>query len=177
VGVFEMKKSGLMEVDDPSSAFLSQRSSTPGSALTVALEGSRPLVLEIQALTSPSSYKYAKRTTHGLARKRALLIIAALEKYGDLKLGRNDIFVKGSYGLRVFEPAADLAIALAIASSKFKKPLPKGFCFFGEVGLNGEIRSVTGEEERKKHAKKLGLKTVSAKEYSTIRELLEALFG
>ena len=176
VGVFEMKKKGLVEVSDPSTAFLSQRSKTPGSALTVALEGSRPMVLEIQALTSPTSYRHPKRTTQGLARKRTLLTIAALEKYGGIKLGRSDVFVKSSFGLRVFEPAADLPIALAIASSQLKKPLPKNLCVFGEVGLNGEIKKVAGEEERRKHAKKLGLKSVSAKDYSILRDLLTALF-
>lgn len=177
VGVFEMKKKGLEEVDDPSAAFLSGRSSSPGSALTVALEGSRPLVLEIQALTAPSSFRNPRRTTQGVAGKRALLIVAALEKYGGLKLGRSDIFIKGSYGLRVFEPAADLAIALAIASSALKKPVPKEICAFGEVGLNGEIRSVVGEEERRKHIKKMGLEPLGAKDYSTVRELLGALFS
>lgn len=176
VGVFEMKKEGLVEVSDPSAAFLSQRSKAPGSALTVALEGSRPMVLEIQSLTSPTSYRHPRRTTQGLAGKRTLLTIAALEKYGEIKLGGVDIFVKSSFGLRVFEPAADLAIALAIASSQLKKPLPKDLCAFGEVGLNGEIKAVGGEEERRVHARKLGLKPVSAKDYPTIRELLTVLF-
>jgi len=171
-----MKKKGLVEVSDPSAAFLSQRSKTPGSALTVALEGSRPMVLEIQALTSPTSYRHPRVTTQGLARKRTQLTVAALSKYSEIKLGRADIFVKSSFGLRVFEPAADLAIALAIASSQLKKPLPKDLCVFGEVGLNGEIKAVVGEEERRKHAKKLGLKSVSAKDYPTIRELLTNLF-
>jgi DNA repair protein RadA/Sms len=177
VGVFEMKKEGLVEVSDPSVAFLSQRSKAPGSALTVALEGSRPMVLEIQALTSPTSYRHPRRTTQGLAGKRTLLTIASLEKYSGIKLGRVDIFIKSSFGLRVFEPAADLAIALAIASSQLKKPLPKDLCVFGEVGLNGEIKVVAGEEERRKHAKKLGLKSISAKDYPTINELLSVLFA
>lgn len=177
VGVFEMKKEGLVEVSDPSAAFLSQRSKAPGSALTVALEGSRPMVLEIQALTSPTSYRHPRRETYGLARKRTLLTIAALEKYSGIKLGRSDVFIKSSFGLRVFEPAADLAIALAIASSQLKKPPPKDLCVFGEVGLNGEIKLVTGEEERRKHAKKLGLKSISAKDYPTLHELLTALFS
>lgn len=177
VGVFAMKKQGLAPVPDPSAAFLSQRSKTPGSALTVALEGSRPMVLEIQALTSPTSYRHPKRTTQGLARRRTLLTIASLEKYGGIRFGRFDIFVKSSFGLRVFEPAADLAIALAIASSQLKKPLPRDLCVFGEVGLNGEIKAVAGEEERRRHAKKLGLKAISAKDYPTIRELLTALFA
>jgi DNA repair protein RadA/Sms len=177
VGVFEMQEKGLVEVADPSSAFLSGKSSAPGSALTVALEGSRPMILEIQALTSPTSYRHPKRTTQGLARKRALLTIAALEKYGQVKLGRADIFVKSSFGLRVYEPAADLAIALAIASSQLKKPLPKNLCLFGEVGLNGEIKKVVGERERRQHAKKLGLKVVSAEEYLSLKDLLEDLFS
>lgn len=177
VGVFEMKKEGLVEVPDPSTAFLSQRSKVPGSALMVALEGTRPLVLEIQALTKPTSYRHSQVTTQGIARKRTILTIAALDKYGGLRLGRADVFVKSSFGLRVFEPAADLAIALAIASSQLKKALPKDLCVFGEVGLNGEIKTVAGEEERRKHAKKLGLESVSAKDYSTVQDLLSTVFG
>ena len=135
------------------------------------------MVLEIQALTKPSSYRHSQLTTQGLARKRALLTVAALEKYSSLKLGRSDIFVKSSFGLHVFEPAADLAIALAIASSQLKKALPKELCVFGEVGLNGEIKVVAGEEERRKHAQKLGLKPVSAKDYPYLSELLNALLS
>ena len=172
-----MEKKGLVEVSDPSSAFLSQQSSAPGSALAIALEGSRPMLLEIQALTSPTSYRHPKRTTQGLARKRALLTIAALEKYGQVKLGRADIFVKSSFGLRVYEPAADLAIVLAIASSQLKKPLPKKQCFFGEVGLNGEIKKVVGEEERRQHAKKLGLKAVDSSQYPLLNDILSAVFS
>jgi len=176
-GVFEMKRQGLVEVSDPSAAFLSQRSKAPGSALVVALEGTRPMVLEVQALTKPATYRHSRVTTQGLARKRALLTVAVLEKYGGLKLGRTDIFVKSSFGLRVFEPAADLAVALAIASSQLKKPLSNDLCVFGEVGLNGDIKPVAGEGERRKHAKKLGLKSLSAKDYPTVRGLLDAVFS
>lgn len=176
VGVFSMEKKGLVEVSDPSSAFLSSKSSAPGSALTVALEGSRPMLLEIQALTSSTSYRHPKRTTQGLARKRTLLTIAALEKYSNIKFGRVDIFVKSSFGLRVYEPAADLAIALAIISSHLKKALPKDLCVFGEVGLNGEIKKVVGEEGRRQHAKKLGLKTLGADDYPILSQLLSSLF-
>lgn len=177
VGIFEMGKKGLEEVKDPSAVFLKKHRSSPGSALTIALEGVRPLLLEIQALTSATAYPYPKRTTQGLSSKRALLILAVMEKFGRVNLSRSDIFVKSSFGMRVFEPAADLAIAVAVVSSRLKKPVPAKFCFFGEVGLNGEIRSVVGEEERRKHAQKLGLKPVSATEYPTIIELLTALFS
>ncbi len=176
-GVFEMKKQGLVEVPDPSVAFLSQRSKSPGSALVVALEGERPVLLEIQALTKPSSYHRPQVTTQGLARKRALLTIATLEKYGGLRLKGADVFVKSSFGLHVFEPAADLAIAAAVASSQLKKPLPKDLCVFGEVGLNGDIKPVAGEEERRRHAQKLGLKSVSAKDYPNLNELLPAILS
>lgn len=176
VGIFEMGKKGLAEVADPSQAFLRYHRSSPGAVLMVALEGSRPLLLEIQALTSPTSYAYPKRTTQGISSKRTLLILAVLEKYGRLNLSRSDIFVKSSLGMRVFEPAADLAIAAAVASARLKKSLPANLCFFGEVGLNGEIRSVVGEEERIKHAKKLGLEPVTSSKYSTISNLLSSLF-
>jgi DNA repair protein RadA/Sms len=177
VGVFEMKGGGLVEVSDPSSIFLAERKESPGSCLTVALEGSRPMVLEIQALTSYTSYSYPKRTTQGVAGKRTLLIIAAAQKYAGLKLGKSDIFVKSAYGLRVFEPAADLAVALAIASSSLQKPVPKNVCAFGEVGLNGEVRAVAGEEERRSHAQKLGLKPVGAKEYPTLKGAINGVLG
>lgn len=177
VGIFEMKEKGLVEVKDPSEAFLKKHSSAPGSALMVAMEGTRPLILEIQALTSSMVYRYPKRTTQGLSSKRALLILAVLEKFGGINLSRSDIFVKSSFGMRVFEPAADLAIAAAVASSRLKKPISPKLCFFGEVGLNGEVRTVVGDDERRRHAKKLGLTPVGADEYPTIRELLTALFS
>jgi DNA repair protein RadA/Sms len=177
VGIFEMGKKGLAEVTDPSAAFLKHHRPSPGSVLMIALEGSRPLLLEIQALTSPTSYAYPKRTTQGVASRRALLILAVLDKYGRLNLSRSDIFIKSSLGMRVFEPAADLAIAMAVASARLKKPIPPKLCFFGEVGLNGQIKSVVGEEERRKHAKKLGLEAVGADEYPTVTELLTVLFS
>lgn len=176
VGIFEMKAKGLEEVKDPSEAFLRKHRGAPGSALTIAVGGSRPILLEIQALTSPTAYHYPKRTTQGLSSKRTLLILAVLEKFGRVNLSRSDIFVKSSFGMRVFEPAADLAIAVAIVSSRLKKPLPRKLCFFGEVGLSGEIKSVAVEDERRKHAKKLGLKPVTADDYTTVQELLKALF-
>jgi len=176
VGIFEMKSKGLEEVKDPSEAFLKKHRSAPGSALTVAVEGSRPILLEIQALTSPTPYHYPKRTTQGLSSKRALLTMAVLEKFGRINLSRSDIFVKSSFGMRVFEPAADLAVAVAIASSRLKRPLPRKLCFFGEVGLNGGIKSVAAEDGRRKHAKKLGLKPVTADDYTTVQELLKVLF-
>lgn len=176
VGIFEMGKKGLAEVKDPSAVFLKKHRSSPGSALTVALEGARPLLLEIQALTSSTPYPYPKRTTQGLSSKRALLILAVIEKFGQVNLSRSDIFVKSSFGMRVFEPAADLAIAVAVASSRLKKPVPAKLCFFGEVGLNGEIRAAVGEEERIKHARKLGLEPVTSSKYSTVSNLLSSLF-
>ncbi|MDP2735049.1 MAG: magnesium chelatase domain-containing protein, partial [bacterium] len=103
--------------------------------------------------------------------------LAVLEKFGRITLSRSDIFVKSSFGMRVFEPAADLAIAAAIASSRLKKPLPKDICFFGEVGLNGEIRTVVQEEERAKHARKLGLEPVTAEDFPTVPDLISKLFS
>lgn len=173
VGIFEMKEKGLVEVKDPSEAFLKSQSKAPGSAKLVAMEGTRPILLEIQALTSPMVYRYPKRTTQGLSSKRALLILAVLEKFGNLNLSRSDIFVKTSFGMRVFEPAADLAIAASIASARLKKPVPPKLCFFGEVGLNGEVRAVFGDSERRSHAGKLGLDALGAAEIPTISDLLK----
>src|SRR3989344_3102666 len=172
VGIFEMKKEGLVEVKDPSEAFLKKHSSAPGSALMLAMEGTRPLLLEVQALTSAMVYRYPKRTTQGLSSKRALLILAVLEKFGNLNLSRSDIFVKTSFGMRVFEPAADLAIAAAVSSSRLKKPISPKLCFFGEVGLNGEVRPVVGDDDRRRPAKKLGLTPLGAAEIPTVHDLL-----
>lgn len=173
VGVFEMKKEGLEEVEDPSAVFLKEKTEAPGSVLTVAMEGTRPMLLEIQALLAPTSFRHPKRTVGGLSYHRVNQILAVLERYLGIKLKYYDVYARASFGLRVYEPAADLAIALAIVSSFRKKPLPSGTVVFGEVGLSGEIKRVKDQEEREKHAGKLGLKSIVSSD--TAKTLQEAV--
>ena len=157
VGVFEMQGQGLVEVTDPSRAFLSQRKEgTAGSAIIPTLEGSRPLVVEVQALTSPSILSAPRRMANGLEFNRLLLIGAVLSQRGGLPLGNQDILVNVAGGLKVNEPAADLGTAMAIASSFRNEPLPPFTAFLGELGLSGEIRAVPQLERRLSELARLG---------------------
>jgi DNA repair protein RadA/Sms len=157
VGVFEMKAEGLMEVDNPSKAFLAQRlEEAVGSAVVPTLEGSRPLLVEIQALTTPTSFGLPRRTANGVDFNRLLLITAVLTKRVGLKLGNQDIIVNVTGGLKVGEPAADLGIALAIASSFRDIAVDPGLVAAGEVGLSGELRAVSQLERRVAEAARLG---------------------
>ncbi|TES81609.1 MAG: DNA repair protein RadA, partial [Dehalococcoidia bacterium] len=159
VGVFEMKPEGLMEVDNPSKAFLAQRlEEAVGSAVVPTLEGSRPLLIEIQALTTPTSFGLPRRTANGVDFNRLLLITAVLTKRVGLKLGNQDIIVNVTGGLKVGEPAADLGIALAIASSARDLAIDPGLVAAGEVGLSGELRAVSQLDRRVAEAARLGFK-------------------
>jgi len=159
VGVFEMKSEGLMEVDNPSKAFLAQRlEEAVGSAVVPTLEGSRPLLVEIQALTTPTSFGLPRRTANGVDFNRLLLITAVLTKRVGLKLGNQDIIVNVTGGLKVGEPAADLGIALAIASSARDIAVDPALVAAGEVGLSGELRAVSQLERRVAEAARLGFK-------------------
>ncbi len=159
VGVFEMKPEGLMEVDNPSKAFLAQRlEEAVGSAVVPTLEGSRPLLVEIQALTTPTSFGLPRRTANGVDFNRLLLIAAVLTKRVGLKLGNQDIIVNVTGGLKVGEPAADLGIALAIASSARDLAIDPGLVAAGEVGLSGELRAVSQLDRRVAEAARLGFK-------------------
>jgi DNA repair protein RadA/Sms len=159
VGVFEMKQEGLMEVDNPSKAFLAQRlEEAVGSAVVPTLEGSRPLLVEIQALTTPTSFGLPRRTANGVDFNRLLLITAVLTKRVGLKLGNQDILVNVTGGLKVGEPAADLGIALAIASSFRDLAVDPTLVAAGEVGLSGELRAVSQLERRVAEAARLGFK-------------------
>ena len=175
VGVFEMREQGLIEVKNPSAAFLEGRSENPiGSCVTVTVEGTRPLLVEVQALTSPSSFGYPKRTASGFDLNRLNLLIAVLQRHAGIKLDASDVFVNIVGGMRLREPAADLAVALAIASSKSKKALPADLAAFGEVGLTGEVRIVSQADRRGKEAKKLGFGNVlSGKEVKTVVEAVK----
>jgi len=159
VGVFEMKQEGLVEVANPSKAFLSQRlEESIGSAVVPTLEGSRPLLVEIQALTTPTSFGLPRRTANGVDFGRLLLITAVLTKRAGLKLGNQDIIANVTGGLKIEEPAADLGIALAIASSAKDISVDPQLAVVGEVGLSGELRAVSQLERRVAEAARLGFK-------------------
>jgi DNA repair protein RadA/Sms len=160
VGIFEMSDRGLIEVDNPSQVFLSAyRDGATGSVVVPTLEGNRPLLVEIQALTTPNSFTPPRRIANGVDFNRLLLIIAVLMKRAGLKLFNQDIIVNVTGGLRVNEPAVDLGIALAIASSfRDAKPI-SGLVAVGEVGLNGELRGVSQEDRRIAEAVRLGFKS------------------
>jgi DNA repair protein RadA/Sms len=157
IGVFEMKDSGLEEVGNPSRIFLEERpEGASGSVVIPCLEGTRPLLLEIQALVGPSPLGMPRRTAIGVDHNRISLLVAVLGKRMGIEMGDQDIFVNVAGGMRVDEPAADLAMVSAMISSFLDKPVDKNLVVFGEVGLAGEIRGVSQPEVRIKEARKLG---------------------
>ncbi len=157
VGVFAMGERGLSEVANPSDIFLSERlKNASGSVVTATMEGTRPVLVEIQALAESTSLAYPRRTASGLGLNRLNLLIAVLQKHLKLPLQNKDIYVNVAGGFKVSEPAADLAAALAIVSSVKDSPIDPQTCVFGEVGLSGEVRKVSQSERRAKEAKKLG---------------------
>ena len=157
VGIFEMKELGLVEVDNPSEVFLSHRSKgAVGSVVTSTLEGTRPLLVEMQALTSVTSFGLPRRTANGVDINRLLLIIAVLSRRAGLRLSNQDIIVNAVGGLKTGEPAADLAVALAIASSFRDKEVDRGTVVIGELGLSGEVRGVPQMERRMADAARQG---------------------
>jgi DNA repair protein RadA/Sms len=157
VGVFEMRDQGMVEVSNPSQLFLEERlSHASGSAVVVTLEGTRPLLVEIQALVSKCGGEIPRRTCNGVDINRVLLLAAVLSKRVGLRLEDQDIFVNVVGGLRVREPAVDLAIAVAIASSYYNRPVLADLAIFGEIGLAGELRSVAQSERRLREAANLG---------------------
>jgi DNA repair protein RadA/Sms len=161
IGVFKMQPSGMVEVANPSEAFLAERVvNSPGSAIAVIIEGTRPLLVEVQGLTSNTSFGHPRRTANGIDFNRLLLIIAVLSRRVGLRLADQDVFVNIVGGLRVSEPAADLAAAVAIASSLKNQPLPTDMAFIGEVGLSGELRAVSRLSTRLREAVKLGFSRV-----------------
>lgn len=159
VGVFEMREGGLIEVSNPSESFLAGRLvNAPGSAIAVTMEGTRPLLVEIQGLTSATSFGNPRRTPNGVDFNRLLLITAVLTRRIGLRLAEQDVFVNVVGGLRVSEPAADLAIASAIASSSRDLPVRAETVLIGEIGLSGELRSVGHMPTRLKEAANIGFK-------------------
>ena len=159
VGVFEMRGRGMVQVENPSEVFLAERVvNASGSAIAITMEGTRPLLVEVQALTSPTAFGNARRTPNGVDINRLLLIGAVLSKRMGLKLWEQDIFVNVIGGLKVTEPASDLAMAVAIASSYYDRPVPADLAIVGEVGLSGEIRQVSQLGARLNEARKIGFK-------------------
>ena len=173
IGVFEMRKEGLVEVENPSEFMLSGRPEhASGSVVACAMEGTRPILMEIQALVCRSNFGMPRRTAAGLDYNRVNLLMAVLEKRAGLPLSNYDAYVNIVGGIRMNEPAADLGIVMAIASSYKNRPVPEDAIVFGEVGLSGEVRAVTMPEQRVAEARKLGFKTCIIPEVS-----LKALQG
>jgi DNA repair protein RadA/Sms len=159
VGVFEMGEGGLVEVQNPSAAFLAERpAGAPGSAVLATLEGSRPVLVEIQALVSRSGLAMPRRTAIGTDPGRVALLLAVLEKRCRMQLYDQDVFLNVAGGLRVDEPAADLAVVAAVASSLRGRPLPDDVVCWGEVGLTGEVRSVARADARVREAARQGFR-------------------
>ncbi len=156
VAIFEMFEGGLRLVKNPSAALLAERRDADGSVVLATMEGTRPLLVEIQALVNPTSFGYPKRTASGFDLNRLNLLIAVLERRTKLNLSDKDIYINVVGGLKLNDPAADLAICMAIASAAAGRRLSDGVVVFGEVGLGGEIRSAQGTDRRVAEAKKLG---------------------
>ncbi|QXD16530.1 DNA repair protein RadA [Rhodocaloribacter litoris] len=157
IGVFEMRETGLAEVHNPSEIFLSQRTyGVSGSTVVCALEGTRPVLVEIQALVAPTSYPSPQRTATGFDNRRLQMLLAVLEKREGLRLSTHDVFLNVAGGVRLSEPAVDLGVVVAVASSFRDIPADTGTVLIGEVGLGGELRTVSRIEPRLKEAARLG---------------------
>jgi len=192
IGVFEMRGSGLAEVPDPSSLFLAERpEGQPGSVVTATVSGTRPLLVEVQALVAPTQYGTGQRKSIGVDPNRVALLAAVLERKLGLSFGPCDIFVNVAGGVQLTEPSADLAVCAALVSSRLNEPVPASGVFFGEVGLAGEVRGVTAPEVRLAEAAKMGFGTawlpsanlrrlekaeLPLAGVGSVRELLESLF-
>jgi DNA repair protein RadA/Sms len=194
IGIFEMHDGGLREVADPSAVFLAERRvDSSGSAVVAAMEGTRPLLVEVQALVAPTSYGVPQRTATGFDGRRLQMLLAVLEKRAGMRLGQYDVFVNVAGGVRVDEPAADLGMAMAIASSLRDVAVRPDAAIVGEVGLGGEIRTIHHIEKRIAEAQKLGFKrfilpgnnaqkvrsnqNIALTEVETIEEAMRVLLG
>jgi DNA repair protein RadA/Sms len=163
VGVFEMKQGGLVEVVDPSARFVGEARPAPGSVVLCAMEGTRPLLVEVQALVAQTEVVPPRRTATGVDRNRLALVLAVLTRHAGISLGAADVFVNVAGGVRIDEPGADLAIAMAVASAHSGRALEtdgKPLACFGEIGLTGEIRYVAHADRRVAEAQKFGLGNV-----------------
>ena len=175
IGVFEMRGKGLAEVANPSSVFLSERPlNVPGSVVTASMEGTRPILIELQALASRTFFGNPRRTILGLDPNRVALLVAVLEKKAGLQLIQHDIFMNVAGGFRVDEPALDMGIIAAIASSFLDQPIPSQTAVFGEIGLTGEVRAISHIETRISETKKMGFSQCLIP-YSNLNRLSESL--
>ncbi len=176
LGVFGMTEKGLRGVSNPSAMFLSQHvEAVAGSAIVATMEGSRPLLVEVQALVDPVQGTNARRLSVGLDPQRLALLLAVLHRHGGVETGGYDVFVNAVGGVRINEPAADLAILLAVDSSLHSRPLPAKTIVFGEVGLAGEIRPVQRGQERIREAAKLGFRQVIIPTANRPRQAIEGV--
>jgi DNA repair protein RadA/Sms len=181
VGVFEMQTSGLVEVQDASARFVGEATRAPGSVVLAAMEGSRPLLVEVQALVSPSEIVPPRRVANGIDRNRLALVLAVLGRHAGIGAGAADVFVNVAGGVRIEEPGADLAVALAVASAT--KGVKMGdrapIACFGEIGLTGELRAVGHPDRRRAEAEKFGLGHIIApsEQMSTLRQAVRAALG
>ena len=167
LGIYEMRAEGLREVANPSEILLTQREETlNGVAIGAMMEGNRPLLIEVQSLVSPATYGTPQRSSTGHDAKRLNMLLAVLEKRGGMKLGQQDVFLNIAGGLRVDDPALDLAVCASLISSYEDNPVPDLFCFIGEVGLGGEIRAVNRVESRIAEANKLGFQKIMVSKYA-----------
>jgi DNA repair protein RadA/Sms len=171
LGVFEMTGTGLAGVPDPSALFGRTEAGEVGAAVACTLEGTRPILLEIQALVSPTDLAMPRRVGTGVDPKRLAMIVAVLARHGGLPLGGADVFVNVAGGVRIDEPGADLGIALAIASASRSTPVREGIAAFGELGLTGRLRPATQGARRADECRKLGLEPF---EEATLRAALGA---
>jgi DNA repair protein RadA/Sms len=163
VGVFEMRQGGLVEVVDPSARFVAEASAAPGSVVLCSMEGTRPLLVEVQALVAPTEIVPPRRTATGVDRNRLALVLAVLTRHAGISVGAADVFVNVAGGVRIDEPGADLAIAMAVASAHSGEALEtdgKPLACFGEIGLTGEVRYVAHADRRVAEAQKFGLENV-----------------
>ncbi|NND15074.1 MAG: DNA repair protein RadA [Eudoraea sp.] len=193
LGIYEMQSTGMREVQNPSELLISTHDEDlSGTAIACTIEGLRPLMIEIQALVSTAVYGTPQRSTTGFPAKRLNMLLAVLEKRAGFKLGAKDVFLNITGGISIDDPALDLAVVVAILSSNFNIPIPRGFCFAGEIGLAGEIRPVQHADRRIAEAEKLGFTTfftakattnasakkgLQIKKPGKIEDLLTSLFG
>lgn len=161
IGVFEMRENGLVEVTNPSQLFLSERDNAiPGSVVTAMIEGSRPILIEVQALVTPSNYGYPQRVSNGYDQRRLSILLAVLEKRCGVRVSSTNVFINVVGGIKITEPAADLAVCMSIISSIRDISIDSQIMLIGEVGLGGELRSVSAIEKRIAEAEKLGFNNV-----------------
>jgi DNA repair protein RadA/Sms len=174
LGVFEMTGAGLVGVPDPSEVFGRTHPGEVGAAVTCTLEGTRPLLLEIQSLVAPTDLAMPRRVGTGVDPKRLAMIVAVLSRHAGLPLGGADVFVNVAGGVRIDEPGADLGIALAIASAAKGVPVREGLAAFGEIGLTGRLRPAAQGDRRIEDCRKFGISTVLGPDIETLRRALAA---